>query len=61
MPKPPSSEPLRRCDLNLFAADVDFLERSIGTGWTTYIRELVRKDVASRPRKQTIGDLANER
>lgn len=61
MTRTPSSEPIQRVDLNLYSADVDFLKRSLGTGWTTYIRELVRKDVAARPRMKTVGDIVNER
>jgi len=57
MPRAPLSEPNQRVDLLLFSADVDFLRRKIGTGWTTYIRELVRADVAKQSRKRTVGDL----
>lgn len=59
MPRAPSSEPLQRTDLNLYAADIDFLKRTYGQGWTTYIRELVRKDVEAKPRVRTVGDIIN--
>lgn len=60
MPRPPSSEPLTRCDLNLYAADVDFLKRAIGSGWTGWIREVVREKIKAQPRTKTIGEMMDE-
>lgn len=51
------SEPLTRFDGFLFAADVDFLKRTLGAGWSVKVREVVREFVAKAPRKRTIGDI----
>lgn len=40
---PPLDEPLRKVTMNFFAADVLWLERRYGRGWTEVIRDLVRK------------------
>lgn len=57
MPKPLSPEPLTRFDGFLFAADVDFLKRTLGAGWSVKVREVVREFVVKAPRKRTIGDI----
>ena len=36
------TEPLTKITLNLYSEDVDWLRRSQGTGWTTWVREMVR-------------------
>lgn len=68
MPTAPD-DPLRKCTLNLYAADCAFLERTIGREWTVLVRQLVKAEVAQRQRgddqsirsvaitRRTLGDL----
>lgn len=37
----PADEPLTRCNLNLFTADKEWLEKRFGRGWTEQVRKLV--------------------
>lgn len=37
-----SDEPLRKCTLNLFRSDVEWLENAYGRGWTEEVRNIVR-------------------
>lgn len=39
-----SDIPLRRCQINLFAEDVECLEARYGRGWTEQVRILVKKN-----------------
>ena len=41
----PSDEPLRTCNIKLYAKDQDWLWRTHGHGWTTIVRQLVRKHI----------------
>lgn len=41
----PSDKPLRKCTLNLFAEDVEFLERRYGPGWTEQVRRAIEQQV----------------
>jgi tRNA A37 threonylcarbamoyladenosine biosynthesis protein TsaE len=62
LPNHSASEPIQRIDLNLYTADVIWLKTTIGNGWTTFVRELVRTHIKSHPRAKptTIGDLIDE-
>lgn len=59
-----SPEPLRRTNINLFEADVEFLSKHFGQGWQTELRNNTRFWVnilrASAKGKLTVGDLAND-
>jgi tRNA A37 threonylcarbamoyladenosine biosynthesis protein TsaE len=55
-----SDDPLRRVTLNLYEADCIVLERVLGNGWTTAVRELVKQRVNEThqvSRARTLGDL----
>lgn len=55
--------PLRKVTLNLYEADCAHLERQVGLGWSTYIRELVHDHLRNAVRltpARTLGDLADE-
>lgn len=61
MPAHPSDHPIQRADINLYTADILWLRANIGNGWTSYVRELVHKDILAKTRvKATIGDLIDE-
>lgn len=63
-----SDEPLRKCTLNLYEADCQWLEREYGHGWTERVRQHIHNEVLKRkdynanydhfPR--TLGDLADD-
>ena len=48
MPQPPAEEPLTKVTLNLFTADLDYIKRTYGQGWSTLLRELIREAVNAR-------------
>ena len=48
MPQPPAEEPQTKITLNLFTSDVDYLKRTIGHGYTSVIREIIREAVNAR-------------
>lgn len=49
---PPSDEALTRCNLNLFTADKEWLEKRFGRGWTEQVRNLVRRHIQERESKE---------
>lgn len=62
-----SDEPLRKCTLNLYEADCQWLEREYGRGWTERVRQHIRNEVLKRRHwtppgstRRTLGDLAND-
>lgn len=58
-----SDDPLRRVTLNLYEADCKALEHWQGTGWTTYIRNLVHADLKKNYgmyARRTLGDLTDD-
>ena len=62
-----SDDPLRRVTLNLYDADVQWLIKAYGHGWTERIRQHIRQEVYNRqyegrmmkavPTALTLGDL----
>lgn len=44
----PSDEALTRCNLNLFTADKEWLEKRFGRGWTEQVRNMVRDYISKR-------------
>ena len=60
-----SDDPLRRCTLNLYETDCDWLERTYGHGWTERVRQHIHNEVLkrqgeARKRKIFLGDLADD-
>jgi len=50
----PADEPLTRCNLNLFTADKEWLEKRFGRGWTEAVRNLVRKHIRDLDQVQEV-------
>lgn len=44
----PSTKPLEKCTLNLFAADCDAMRKLYGRGWTERVRALVEQHCKDR-------------
>lgn len=44
----PADEPLARCDINLFAADKEWLYRHYGHGWSEQVRMWVREKIKQK-------------
>jgi len=60
---PRSDDPLRRVTLNLYEADVQWLIKAYGHGWTERIRQHIHNHVFTQSVHQkvrTLGDLAND-
>lgn len=65
-----ADDPLRRVTLNLYEADVQWLIKTYGDGWTVRIRHLIRQEVYNRqyegrtmkaiPIRLTLGDLTDD-
>ena len=54
-----SEKPLRKVTLNLFAEDVEYMEKT-GTGWTQMVRDAVHHFVTSRRTLSTLQRLEDE-
>ena len=52
MPQAPLEEPGEKVTLLLYAKDVTYL-KSLGPGWTTKVREIIRKHVKEAKRERT--------
>jgi hypothetical protein len=39
---------LHRTNINLYTSDVDFLQRTYGSGWTGIVRNIIHTDVERR-------------
>ena len=64
-----SDDPLRRCTLNLYESDCQWLEKTYGHGWTERVRQHIHDEVLERQmrnapdpiatmnRLMTLGDL----
>lgn len=50
---------LRKVTLNLYDADVVWMEQTYGFGWSEKLRQLVRQHRLSK-RQMTVGDLLTE-
>lgn len=67
-----SDEPLRKCTLNLYEADCQWLEQNYGHGWTERVRQHIHNEVHARKAVQpalsyntpltrrTLGDLSDD-
>jgi len=62
-----SDDPLRKVTLNLYAADVEWLEKAYGHGWTERVRQHIHQEVTYRQlsnpktyRHATLGDLPHD-
>lgn len=44
MPTPQLEEPIQKVTLNLFTRDVEQFKRRYGQGWTSQVREVVRRN-----------------
>jgi len=55
---PPAAEaPLRKTSINLFAADIDAMERLYGRGWQEVVRNLVKYHVKDKTKPRTVGEI----
>lgn len=52
-----ADEPLHRIAVNLYRTDVEAMRKLYGTGWSSKVRELVRRHLENRVKAQDI--LAN--
>lgn len=41
-------EPLYQTSIKLFDSDVEWLQKTYGPGWTSVVRDIVRKDVTAQ-------------
>ncbi len=60
-----SDDPLRRCTLNLYEADCQWLEQHYGHGWTERVRQHIHGEVLKRQEPmqrylRTLGDLTDD-
>ena len=61
-----SDDPLRRCTLNLYESDCQWLEKTYGHGWTERVRQHIHQMVFARQEhktefRRTLGDLDHGR
>lgn len=48
----PLDEPLYLTSVKLFAADVEWLQKTYGPGWTGAVRDIVRNAMPKKPRNE---------
>ena len=52
VPNPGLEEPIKKVTLNLWDADVRWLQKNLGEGWSITVRDLVRRAVRAKKAEQ---------
>jgi hypothetical protein len=56
----PADAPLRKVTLNLYEADCAYLEKTLGHGWTTEVRNAVHEYAGKRLNLQVTMDMITD-